>query len=243
MAFTQNFIIYSDEETFNIFLRIGMLMKKKLIIFDADGTLWDSRDDLLASVNYVLTEMGTLNISKRALLNFNGFSMTSMYEALLPEEKKHLASICEELFRYHYFDECHFLDTVSLFPNVKDTIKTLKEQGFLMAICSRKAKRGLDKIVDHFELPAFSLVVGTEESNFKHKPDPEALNYIIDSLNLAKGECVMVGDSKIDIMAGKRADIDTVAVTYGYEEPEDLLSSYPTYSLDDFGDLKEILKV
>ena len=111
-----------------------------------------------------------------------------------------------------------------------------------MAVASSKPKRILDKMVEHFGLNEFELVLGTEESNFKHKPDPEILNYIMNELNIPKEETVIVGDSKTDIVAGKNAGIDTIAVTYGYDKPENLRNLNPTYIVDDFKSLEKVIK-
>ena len=103
-------------------------------------------------------------------------------------------------------------------------------------------KRILDKMMSKFDLNGFDYVLGTEESNFKHKPDPEIVNYIMDNLNVTKDDSVIIGDSKSDILTGKNAGIDTIAVTYGYDKKENLENAEPTYIIDNFGDLDNIIK-
>ncbi len=168
--------------------------------------------------------------------------MEYIFEVILPLNKKHLAKEFTKLFIQYYIDQEHFLDSTVLFPKVKDTIARLRKQGFLTAICSRKTERAVNKMLKHFDLVCFDLVVGTEESNFKHKPDPETINYIIGDLNTLKEDTVIVGDSKTDILAGKNAEIDTIAVTYGgYDTKENLLLLNPTYLIDSFSELKKLL--
>ena len=98
-------------------------------------------------------------------------------------------------------------------------------------------------MVSAFNLEGFDYVLGTEESNFKHKPDPEIVNYIMDKLKISKEDAVIVGDSKSDIITGKNAGIDTVAVTYGYDKTENLINANPTSVIDDFTKLSEIIKI
>ncbi len=214
---------------------------KKLIIFDVDGTIWDSEKDVFLSFNHTLKENANMEITKEQFQELAGLHLGEMFEKVLPEEKKGQASEYEKKYKKYYIDEGHYVDATTLFENVKETIENFKSQGFHMAVASSKPKRILDKMVEHFGLNEFELVLGTEESNFKHKPDPEILNYIMDQLNISKEETVIVGDSKTDILAGKNAGIDTIAVTYGYDKPENLKNLNPTYIVDDFKSLEKVI--
>ena len=83
----------------------------------------------------------------------------------------------------------------------------------------------------------------TEESNFKHKPDPDIVNYIMSQVNVDKGDTVIIGDSKSDILTGHNAGIDTIAVTYGYDSKENLINANPSSIIDDFSKLQEIIEI
>lgn len=216
--------------------------EKKLIIFDVDGTIWDSEKDVFLSFNHTLKENANIEISKEQFQELAGFHLGEMFRKVLPEEEKEKAEEYEKKYKKYYIDEGHYVDATTLFENVKETIENFKSQGFRMAVASSKPKRILDKMVEHFGLNEFELVLGTEESNFKHKPDPEILNYIMNELNIPKKETVIVGDSKTDIVAGKNAGIDTIAVTYGYDKPENLKNLNPTYIVDDFKSLEKVIK-
>ncbi len=217
-------------------------MEKKLLIFDVDGTVWDSEKDVFLSFNHTLKENAGFEITKEEFQKLAGMHLGKMFEKELPEDKKNLAGEYAKKYRKYYIDECHYIDSTTLFPNVKNTLDNFKNQGFYMAVASSKPKRILDKMVSHFKLEGFNYVLGTEESDFKHKPDPEIVNYIIDNLNVKKEDAVIIGDSKSDILCGKNAGIDTIAVTYGYDKPENLVSVSPTYIVDDFGELLNIIK-
>lgn len=98
-------------------------------------------------------------------------------------------------------------------------------------------------MISTFNLEGFSYVLGTEESSFKHKPDPEIVNYIMGQLNIEPKDTVIVGDSKSDILTGKNAGIDTIAVTYGYDKLENLKKENPTFIIDDFSKLGDIIEL
>ncbi len=217
-------------------------LKKKLIIFDADGTIWDSEKDVFLAFNHTLTNNGNKEVTKEEFQKLAGLDLGEMFKRILSKDKETLANEYVKKYREYYIDEGHYADETTLFENVKETLENLKKQGFYIAIASGKPKRILDKMVECFHLNEFELVLGTGESCFKPKPDPEVLNYIMNELNVSKKDAVMVGDTKADIMAGKNARIDTIAVTYGYENLEILEKSNPTYLIDDFKTLEEIVE-
>ena len=217
-------------------------IKKKLIIFDADGTIWDSEKDVFLAFNHTLKNNGNKEITKEEFQKLAGLDLEDMFERVLPKDEESLAKEYVKKYREYYIDEGHYADETTLFENVKETLEQLKEQGFCMVIASGKPKRILDKMVNCFQLNEFEFVLGTGESHFKPKPDPEILNYVMSQLHVSKEEAVMVGDTKADIMAGKNAGIDTIALTYGYEKIDILKNANPTYLIDDFRILEEILE-
>ena len=219
-----------------------LTMKKQLLIFDVDGTVWDSEKDVFLAFNHTLKENEGIEISKEEFKNLAGLPLGEMFKQVLPQTKKNLSVEYEKKYKQYYIDEGHYIDATTLFENVKNTIEIFKKQGFYMAVASSKPKRILDKMIEHFDLKGFNYVLGTEESNFKHKPDPEIVNYLMEKLNVSKEETVMIGDSKTDILCGNNARIDTIAVTYGYDTIENLKSANPTYMIEDFGELLDMIE-
>lgn len=217
-------------------------IKKKLIIFDADGTIWDSEKDVFLAFNHTLKNNGNKEITKEEFQKLAGLDLEEMFKRVLTKDEETLANEYVKKYREYYIDEGHYADETTLFENVKETLEKLKGQKFSMVIASGKPKRILDKMVEYFHLNEFELVLGTGESHFKPKPDPEILNYIMHHLNVSKEEAVMIGDTKADVMAGKNAGIDTIAVTYGYEKIDILRNVKPTYMIDNFKTLEEVME-
>ena len=217
-------------------------MKKKLLIFDVDGTIWDSEKDVFLSFNHTLKTMAGFEITKQQFQELAGKPLGDMFEKVLPDDKKALSGKYEKDYKKYYIDEEHFADATVLFPDVKRIIDKFKNEGYYMAVASSKPKRILDKMVATFNLEGFNYVLGTEESDFKHKPDPQIVNYIMDKLNVTKEDTVIIGDSKSDILTGKNAGIDTIAVTFGYDKKENLISAEPTSIIDKFSELENILE-
>ena len=217
-------------------------IKKKLIIFDADGTIWDSEKDVFLAFNHTLKNNGNKEITKEEFQKLAGLDLEEMFKRVLTKDEETLANEYVKKYREYYIDEGHYADETTLFENVKETLEKLKGQKFSMVIASGKPKRILDKMVEYFHLNEFELVLGTGESHFKPKPDPEILNYIMHHLNVSKEEAVMIGDTKADVMASKNAGIDTIAVTYGYEKIDILRNVKPTYMIDNFKTLEEVME-
>lgn len=219
-------------------------MEKKLLIFDADGTLWDSENDVFLAFNHTLKTKVGFEVNETEFKKLAGLSIGTMFEKTLPDDKKDLANECKNFYRSYYLDEGHCMDTTELFDKVREVLEKFKEEGFYITMASGKPKRGLDKMVKHFELEEmFDMVLGTGESNFKSKPDPGIINYIMEELNVSKEDTVMIGDSKADVLAGKNAGIDTIAATYGFDKREDLENANPTYLIDDFEKLVDIIQI
>lgn len=206
------------------------------------GTLIDSENDVFLSFNHTLKTNLDFEISFEEFKGLAGMTMENMFKTVLPEGKKHLNIEMTEKYRKYYVDENHVFDTTTIFEGVKETLKSFKEQGILMAIVSSKAQRVLDYMIDHFGFTEFDLVVGSGAGNFKHKPDPEIVNYALDKFNISPKDAVMIGDAGTDIMAGKNANMDTIAVTYGFEVKENLIKSNPTYVIDNFSELTKLIK-
>ena len=216
-------------------------LEKKLIIFDADGTIWDSEKDVFLAFNHTLKNNGNKEITKEEFQRLAGLDLEEMFRRVLSKGEETLANEYVKKYRKYYIDEGHYADETTLFENVKEILENLKKQGFHMAIASGKPKRILDKMVECFHLNEFEFVLGTGESHFNPKPDPEILNYIMNELHISKKDAVMVGDTKADIMAGKNAGMDTIAVTYGYEKIDILKMENPTYMIEDFKRLEKII--
>ena len=217
-------------------------MKKKLLIFDVDGTVWDSEKDVFLSFNHTLKENAGVVIDKDQFQELAGMQLGKMFEIALPQDKKELSAEYEKMYKKYYIDEEHFADATDLFDGVKDTLNKFKEDGYVMAVASSKPKRILDKMVSRYDIDVFDYVLGTEESDFKHKPDPDIVNYIISKVGVDKEDAVIIGDSKSDIMTGHNAGIDTIAVTYGYDKRENLINANPTLIIDEFSKLQDIIE-
>ncbi|MEL0660232.1 phosphoglycolate phosphatase [Psychromonas arctica] len=215
---------------------------KKAVLFDLDGTLIDSAPDLALAINHMLTSIGREEISPTIIRSWvgNGASIlvqrglsgqTDIDENLDPELlEKSLAIFLD------FYAKNLCVDTVT-YPHVRASLKILKAKGYQLAIVTNKPYDFIQPILDGLALNGlFELLVGGDTLE-KRKPDPLPLHYACEKLGVTVEQCVMVGDSKNDVLAANAANMQSIGLSYGYNYGEDINEHNPDVSFDDFADI------
>jgi phosphoglycolate phosphatase len=144
-----------------------------------------------------------------------------------------------EIF-YQSYQKYSCIETC-LYPDVLETLTELKNRDYRLVIITNKPERFISPIINGLALNGlFELIIGGDTLE-KRKPDPLPLHYACEQLSVKSNECVMIGDSKNDIMAAKAAKIESIALTYGYNYGEDISKYQSEVVLDNFADLLQIL--
>lgn len=215
------------------------LLEKKLIIFDLDGTLIDSGDDLALALNITLRELGRQEFSEATIHQWVGNGAQMLVKRALSGSVNIDETINVELFEkaLALFLE-HYKKNVcvktKLYPNVKKTLQTLQNRGYTLAIVTNKPIAFVPKILEVLQIEHhFKLVLGGDSLQEK-KPSPAPLLHVCSKLGFTPKESLMVGDSKNDILAAKAAKIDSIGVTYGYNYGEDISVYGPTLKVGNF---------
>ena len=215
----------------------------ELYIFDLDGTLVNSLEDLTDAVNMVLDKLGLPHHSQTKTASYLGkgarWLLTSAIQdangdpdILLPIARQYFLDI----YKKNITEKSYYYD------GVIESLEQLSQQDIALAICTNKpidlAEKMLEKL-GHREL--FKLMLGGDSLATK-KPDPAPLQYIMDKLSISPKKTLMIGDSSYDINAGKAAHCKTCAVTYGYHSTDILLSLNPDFVLDHFQEIHTKIK-
>jgi len=198
---------------------------KKLIIFDFDGTLIDSAPDLANSINFMLQTLYNKHFEAKDIYKWIGNGAQTLVQRALEAAGEDLNEIPRalEVFLHHY--QVHLCDETILFDGVKEVLSKLKSNGYKIALVTNKPQKLIEPILNKFDLQEyFALILGAESCKEK-KPSPEPLLCCLKEFGLQPSEAVMIGDSKNDLLAAKRAGIDAVGVSYGYDQGE-VLSSF-----------------
>ncbi|MEA2099333.1 MAG: phosphoglycolate phosphatase [Campylobacterota bacterium] len=223
------------------------LKNKKLLIFDFDGTLIDSGPDLAEALNYMLKKLGYATFSLETIHSWVGNGAQTLVKRALLGKTDIEDEIDETLFVealdifLKYYKENLCVKTVT-YPDVKNTLTTLKNQGYKLAIVTNKPYDFIKPILEKLELlNLFELYIGGDSLS-KKKPDPMPLLHICNKLDFKIEDSIMVGDSKNDILAANSANMQSIGVSYGYNYDEDIGIYDPTVVIHDFKDIKNILE-
>lgn len=217
-------------------------MNFKCLLFDLDGTLIDSRDDLADSVNLTLSEMNLENLPSETIYNFIGegvFNLLnrSISASLKRDSTEEFSNKGVEIFRGIYNENC--LVKTKLYDGVKETLAELK--GFKKAVITNKPHDFSVKILDELGiLPHFQFVAGGD-SFPERKPSAMPLLKTAEKLGFLPTECLMIGDSRVDIEAGKNAVMKTCGCVFGFRGPNELEKAGADFFIESFSELKKIL--
>ena len=208
-----------------------------LIVFDLDGTLVDSRQDIANAVNFTLKELGLRQKSLTEVTSYIGNGVKELIKKSLGEKKVALFDKALSLFENYYSK--HSSDNSVLYPGVKEVLEFFKNKrkiiitnrNYEFAVLTLKLK-GIYGYFEH--------IIGGDDVGCM-KPSSCHLDKSMYSLKVAKEKTIMVGDMDIDILAGRNAGVVTCGVTYGLGKKEDILKARPDYVIDNVLKLKEII--
>ncbi|MFQ5706122.1 MAG: HAD family hydrolase [bacterium] len=212
------------------------MLKKELLIFDLDGTLVDTSQDITNSVNYARAQLGLPALEVATVMQGVGDGLRKLMERSLPNEHQAKVEEAVALFRKHY-DE-HALDFTALYPGVDETLRHFRDKK--LAVLSNKPVSFCRSIMRGLEIESFFDLILGGDSVVAMKPSPEPILVVLRRLEVKPGDAAMIGDGTTDIEAGKQAHLTTCAVTYGFREPAILREAQPDYLIEDIRALQWI---
>ena len=207
-----------------------------LVVFDLDGTLVDSREDIAAAIGFGIKQVSGPEVPKEEIFPLIGRPLVEMFEQLLPNIMKDRAQEAAQAYRKNYFEHC--TDRSRLYPGVMECLKQL--EGIPLAIATTKMTFMAVQVIEKLNLSnRFALVHGSD--GIPHKPDPTVLRQVLDKLGFDANKSWMIGDTVYDIQAAKAIGMHTCAVTYGIGNANDLHAQKPKLVLDTLAHFKHKL--
>ena len=220
----------------------------KLIAFDLDGTLLDSVPDLAEAADKAVQSLGYPTVSLEQVKSYVGNGADLLIGRSLSQNMQVSPDIDAEtllearrIFDDYYQQGGHRLS--HLYPHVQKVLAQLHESGFKLALVTNKPSKFVPEVLAKHGLDAYFVDVIGGDTFTNKKPDPEALNWLLDKHRLESSEMLMVGDSKNDILAAQNAGCRSFALTYGYNHGEPIERSNPDYVADSLLDLLELASV
>jgi phosphoglycolate phosphatase len=213
----------------------------KLLIFDLDGTLVDSKLDLVHSVNAARGLMNLTPISEELVASYIGNGApVLMRRALGSEASEAEVQRALEFFLGYYRD--HMLDNTRLYPSVKEGLDRLLEGGARMAVLTNKPVRFSRAIVEGLGLGGHFFQVYGGNSFEQKKPDPIGIETLLAESGISRDRAIMVGDSGVDIRTARNAKVKACGVSYGFQ-PESFAQDPPDLVVDDLHQLADYVLV
>ena len=208
----------------------------KTFIFDLDGTLLDTLQDLADSVNHALRQYGMPEHSLDDIRRFVGNGVRLLMERAVPEGAQH--PLFEEAFasfRQYYMQ--HSLDTTRPYDGIVETIRELKLRGCRLAVVSNKMMAATQELVAHF-FPDVEVAIGEHEAaGIRKKPAPDTVDEALRQLGVTREGAVYVGDSDVDLLTARNSGLPCISVLWGFRDREFLLAHGATTFIEHPRDL------
>jgi len=217
---------------------------KELIIFDFDGTLINSIPDLTLAINKMLSfyNLSPLTVAQTTPFIGNGAKPLVKRALEYAMQNQNLSEVLlKEAFDI-YFSAYREVtcDKTYMYPGVLETLKYLKNKDFKMVICTNKPFSFIEPILNKLAIKHFFKHWIGEDSLSEKKPSATPLLYLANEMSIIKEKCIMIGDSKNDILAAKNSGMESIGVSYGYNYNENISDYNPTLVVDNFSDLQQL---
>ena len=204
----------------------------KLIIFDFDGTLADTRQLIVETMQQTIQALELTPCTDEQCASMIGLPLKQAFIELIPMSDE-MGDRCVDTYR-RIFNENNALYVIPTFPNVIDTLFRLSAEGYILTIASSRSRKSLLDFVHTMHLEEiFSYILGADDVILS-KPHPEPVLRTLEAFDCSPEEALVVGDMKYDIEMGRRAGTRTCGVTYGNGSPQELREASADFMVNDF---------
>lgn len=211
------------------------------IIFDLDGTLAYTLDDIATAVNNTLSKLGYKTRSKAEILKFINNGARELIRRALPKTVQDIEFIVDSALDVYgeEYSKC-YLEKTQAYEGICEVLAEEKKEGVKLAVLSNKQDAFVKDIVNSlFGKKMFSFVQG--QAGMPTKPDPSAAFLACKQMGVKPSNCIFVGDSDVDIKTAQNAQMTSVGVSWGYREKEVLLEAQADFIVDTPADLYNVL--
>ena len=216
-------------------------METKVIIFDFDGTLCDTRSNIIIAFRATMEHLGLDMRDEETCGATIGLTLRDGFKSMYPDFDDAKIDYCVETYRQIFAERRKEL-MPDLFPGVKETLEALRKHGHRMTIATSRLTDSLMLYMRHHGIDHyFEYAVGSD-SVMHHKPHPEPALKTLAALNIAPSEAIMVGDMPVDIAMAHNAGIRAIGVDYGNATREELEAAEADWIVDSITKILSIIK-
>jgi len=216
-------------------------LSKGLIIFDFDGTLGDTRRNIVTTMQMTIAELHLPNRSEEECAATIGLPLAGCFRTLFPNIQDEMIPRCAETYR-RLFNENMKTIQPQAFPGVVETLSILHQKDFTLTIASSRSRNSLTELTHNMGIANYiSYLLGADDVK-EAKPKPEPVLKTLADMHYDASETLVVGDMAVDILMGVNAGTKTCGVTWGNGTREELENAGATFIIDRIEDLIEIVK-
>lgn len=207
-------------------------MQKKIFIFDMDGTLLNTLEDLMISTNYALSQFNYPTHTIEEIRFFVGNGVAKLIERAIPDGLNNPNyEKCLEIFKKHYAKNMY--NHTSAYVGIPELLKKLKDKGVKTAVVSNKFNLAVKELSNKYFGDLIDIAIGeNEQAGIKKKPAPDTVFEVLNLMNLKSEDAIYIGDSDVDIMTAKNSNMPCISVTWGFRDREFLIKNDATIIVD-----------
>ncbi len=200
-------------------------MDIKVIIFDLDGTLLNTLDDLADSTNFALSKFNYPTRSIEEIRTFVGNGVAKLIERAIPDGRNNPNfDKCLEIFKQHY--SINKYNKTAPYNNIINLLMELKEKNYKIAVVSNKFDLAVKELCEKYFPNLIDIAIGENEAEgINKKPAPDTVNLVLQQLGLTSNQAIYVGDSDVDILTAKNSNMPCISVTWGFRDREFLINN------------------
>ena len=216
---------------------------KKLLIFDVDGTTLDTLDTIVHFVNLTMKDLGLDRFDKEEIVNSIGYSSDYLIKSALDlrgyeyyEEK--LKNALDIYHRHYQADVTHLTKP---YEGIEDLLVELKQKGYLLGAVSNKPEHTLSIVFKELDFAKyFDYSIG-QIDNIPKKPEPNMIYMLKDKFEIDEEDITIIGDTEVDYHTAMNANVEFIAVTWGFRSKDQLLTLNPKHIVDSVDQLRDLI--
>ena len=209
---------------------------KKLILYDLDGTLADTKTDIINGVRYALEKLEGPLITDEEIKDCVGTGLHELIRKVFRTNDEKLMDRGAKLYREHY--KKHMLDHTVLYPGAVEFLEHFKDRQ--QGVITNKPNPFSRQILEALKVADYFVAILAGDNGLPFKPDPAAICHLMETVGASREETLFVGDSLIDIQAARNAGIEVVTLTHGFTGEAALRKAQPDHVVPDFEALSRL---